>query len=251
MTRPFAFFLGGHDLEMVTIRDLLRAQSQRVVDHGLRWGAKASAYGREIAQACDGGQMPVLVELETDIDLPTGTVLVDHHGARASEPSALLQVFRLLGLPDGEWSRRFQLVSANDIGHAAGLRAAGASDAEIQSIRAEDRRAQGITLEQESAGLTSLSQAVWWPGGILVVQLPHAHVATVTDPLAMAPGEPPDLLVVTPEGHNFFGSGERIARLDRTFPGGWTGGNLPKKGYWGISQDIDERMLQSTLLARS
>lgn len=250
MTRPFAFFLGGHDLEMVTIRDLLRAKSQRVVDHRLSWGAKASAYGREIAQARDGGQVPVLVELEPDIALPAGTVLVDHHGARASEPSALLQVFRLLGLPDGDWSHRFQLVSANDTGHAAGLRAAGASDAEIRSIRAEDRRAQGITPEQDSAGLAALSQAVRWPGGILVVRLPHTHAATVTDPLAMATGEPPDLLIVTPVGRNFFGIGERVTRLDRAFPGGWTGGDLPERGYWGISQVIDEKMLQTVLLAR-
>lgn len=251
MKRPFAFFLGGHDLEMVTIRDLLQAQSQRTTDHGLSWGARASAYAREIAQAHDDGQVPVLVELEPDIDLPAGTQLVDHHGARVGEPSALLQVFRLLGLPDQDWSRRFQLVSANDIGHAAGLRAAGASDAEILSIRAEDRRAQGITPEQESAGLAALSQAVRWPDGIFVVRLPHAHAATVTDPLDMAFSEPPDLLVVTPEGRNFFGTGDRIARLDRAFPGGWTGGDLPERGYWGILQVIDEKMLRATLIARS
>ncbi|MCP4738267.1 MAG: hypothetical protein GY873_29165 [Bosea sp.] len=251
MTRSFAFFLGGHDLEMVTIRDLLREQSQQVVDHGFRWGAKASAYGREIAQTHDDGQVPVLVEPEPDIPLPAGTVLVDHHGTRAGEPSALLQVFRLLGLPDGDWSRRFQLVSANDTGHAVGLRAAGTNDAEIRSIRAEDRRAQGITPEQDRAGLTALSQAARWPGGVLVVQLPHTHAATVTDPLAMASGHPPDLLIVTPEGRNFFGSGERIARLDRAFPGGWTGGDLLERGYWGISQVIDESMLQAALLARS
>lgn len=47
MANRLSFFLGGRDLEMVTIRDLLLASgvdSADVHDAELRWGAKASAY---------------------------------------------------------------------------------------------------------------------------------------------------------------------------------------------------------------
>ena len=62
------FFLGGRDLEMVTIRDLLATEApERFFDKGLGWGAKASAYREEIDRILSTNATPVLVELIDDV----------------------------------------------------------------------------------------------------------------------------------------------------------------------------------------
>ncbi len=94
------FFLGGHDLEMVTIRKLLEREAPgRFRDKGLGWGALASSYEEEISTALEEGFIPVLVELEDDLGLEDRPILIaDHHGSRAGKDAAtsLHQVFRLL-----------------------------------------------------------------------------------------------------------------------------------------------------------
>lgn len=249
-----AFFLGGHDLEMVTIAGLLRdLQAQghprvaRLVDPGLAWGARASDHGAAIAEAAAAGLVPVLVELVPDIPLPPGTIEVDHHGLRSGEPAALRQVFDLLSLPPARWTRHFALVAANDTGHVAALRRIGATDAEVAAIRAADRAAQGITPLEDRAGADALARAEeWLNGSLLVVRLPHGRSAPVADRLAVA-GDLRDLLLLCPAATQFFGTGARIAALDAAFPGGWRGGELPTRGYWGISRAISLPDLLSTL----
>lgn len=144
MTRHF--FLGGYDLEMVTIRDLLKHLGQPFCDKRLHWGARASQYRAEIEETLVRGETPVLVELQPDMDLPPErVVLVDHHGERAGadRPSSLRQVFKLLRLPAARWTRELALVEANDIGHVRGMLALGASLEELVRIRRADRAAQG------------------------------------------------------------------------------------------------------------
>jgi hypothetical protein len=66
----WALFLGGHDLEMVEISKLLAARDDVVIhdhDHGLAWGAKASAYLPELRTALAETNRVVLVELEDDL----------------------------------------------------------------------------------------------------------------------------------------------------------------------------------------
>ena len=149
------FFLGGHDLEMDTIRELLeRRAAGRWHDRGLAWGARASAYREEIEAALAAGETPVLVELEDDVGLDGRcVVIVDHHGesAGAERPTSLEQVFAWLALPPGEWTRWHELVAANDRGYIPALVEAGASIEEIREVRAADRGAQGITEAEERA----------------------------------------------------------------------------------------------------
>lgn len=255
MTTPrYAFFLGGQDLEMVTIAELLSDQQAEgngrvaeVWNPGLAWGAKASDHGDRVGAAAARGLLPVLVELLRDVPLPPGSIEVDHHGDRTDEPASIRQVFDLLALPPAEWTRDFDLVAANDTGHIAALRRLSATDAEIADIRSRDRRAQGITGEEEEAGLAALATAeTVLHGGLLVVRLPHEHTATVADPLALS-GDGRDLLVLCPHSVHFFGSGARVTCLNAAIPGGWRGGELPRRGFWGVPRPVALPQLLSIL----
>jgi len=68
--------------------------------------------------------------------------------------------------------------------------------------------------------------------------LAHARTATVTDRLAKELGGSgyQNLLILSPKEVNFYGSGKLIAILDARFPGGWSGGSLPERGFWGHSE---------------
>ncbi len=81
----YHFFLGGYDLEMVTIAELLRENDCDFSDQQLRLGPVASAYKEEIRRVQGQGVMPVLVELTNDLEpeISTKVAEVDHHGHRA------------------------------------------------------------------------------------------------------------------------------------------------------------------------
>ena len=240
------FFLGGYDLEMVTIRDLLAQEGIPYHDKGLSWGAKASDYRAEIETTLAQGQVPVLVELANDLRLDLAQViLVDHHGAYAGEgrPTSLHQVCTLLALPPERWTRWYELVAANDWGYIPALVAMGATQEEIVKIRAADRAAQGITVAEEAEGEKATAGAKTMAAGKLtVVELPHARTATVTDRLAPELGGPgyENLVVCSPDQVNFFGAGELVRALDEAFPGGWYGGALPERGFWGHGEPLPE-----------
>lgn len=242
---PFAFFLGGQDLEMVTIAALLadlRKEDHRrlaaVYDRKLPWGARASAYGDEVAKASESGWLPVLVELGCDMGLPLGCIVIEHHGDRSGGPSALRQIFDLLAMPERRWTRDLALVAANDKGYIPAMARMGATAEEIAEIRRRDRRAQGITVEEEAAGLAAVARAdLRLDGSLIVVQLPHERTATVADPLALR-GDRRDLLILCPTSTQFFGDGLRIAKLNAAWPDGWRGGELPGRGFWGMQQSL-------------
>ncbi len=243
------FFLGGRDLEMETIAQLLAQHAPgRWADKGLGWGAKASSYRREIEDALQRGQRPVLVELEADLDLdPQRVEIIDHHGQRAGadRPTSLHHVFDLLDLPQEAWTRRLQLVAANDRGYIPEMRRNGATDAEIVEIRNSDRRAQGISAEQDAQARQSIEdRRVLHDGFLSVVHLPHGRTASVSDFLDPAFGGPGcrNLLVVSPSEVNFFGQGRLVRLLDETYPGGWYGGALPQRGFWGWAADEGETL---------
>ena len=107
--RDYAFFLGGRDLEMVTIRQLLADSGQaNVFDHAPTWGASASQYRELIVSQLNAGRVIVLIELGIDFDVlcqagndTSKVVIIDHHNERAGRDSdtSLNQVFSLLQLP--------------------------------------------------------------------------------------------------------------------------------------------------------
>ena len=105
------FFLGGNDLEMVTIKKLLDKEGAAYSDAGLSWGASTSKYGDEIEKVAKEGKTPVIIELGIDSKLPENTINVDHHNENADKPASILQVCELLGV---EPTREMQLVAANE-----------------------------------------------------------------------------------------------------------------------------------------
>lgn len=245
----FVFFLGGADLEMVTIRDLLACEAPgRYHDRQLAWGARASAYAAEIGAELAAGRTVVLVELELDQALPEGQyVLVDHHGPRAGRdrPTSLEQVFALLQLPAARWTRWLALVAANDRGHLAGMLALDppATGEEIEQVRRLDRAAQGVTAEQELAAPATVAAArVVADGRLTVVDWPFPRTSPVADRMETALGGPGyrNLLVGGAEQVSFFGAGDAVAFLDQRFPGGWYGGELPVRGFWGHHRPLTE-----------
>lgn len=232
--------LGGHDLEMETIAALVEsALPGAIVDAGLDWGARASAYRHQILEALERGVTPVLVELEWDLDISRELAIeIDHHGSRAGRdaPTSLHQVFALLELPSSRWTRWYDLVAANDRGHVRAMVEMGATREEIREVRRLDLMAQGATEADFAIAREAVAaRESHARGELTVVRLSHGRASVVADLLHPALGGPgyAALAVVSPNQINVWGSGELVAWLESEFPGGWYGGELPVSGFWG------------------
>ena len=249
-SQSFLFCLGGRDLEMLTIKQLLRKQRQAYLDKALAWGAAASAYQKEIETALQEHITPVLIELEWDITCEP-VIIIDHHGAYAGEtqPTALHQVFKLLELPDSQWTRWFELVAANDRGYIPALQALKASQSEIIQIRKADRRVQGISAVDDVAAMKAIN-TMEVVGDVSIIHLTHHRTSAVADALEPALGGVGfrNLLIISPQEVNFFGEGQWVLLLSTQYPEGWYGGALPTRGFWGCQQ-IDPPQVMNFLLS--
>lgn len=258
-TQNLHFFLGGKDLEMETIKNLLNKHGIAYSDAGLSWGATTSKYGDEIEKVANEGKTPVIIELSIDSKLPENTINIDHHNENADKPASILQVCELLAV---EPTRKMKLVAANDSGYIPAMLAMGASKEEIAMIRYYDRATQGITAEQEKQAEEALEN-IKEICGVTIVTLPHSKTATVTDRL-FDQNKPQNLLIISEDGEtNYFGPedicrklqgnkvGERPAPWDPNQTetlydhfGGWIGGaGLNQKGgtaFWGGYADQKE-----------
>jgi hypothetical protein len=173
--RPM-FFIGGLDLEMAEILVILKTHGHKFVDAGLLWGAKASAYGNQISEAAVVGFVPVLIELEVDVDLPEEAIVIDHHGSRSGEPASLLRVLAMMSLSP---TRRQELVAANDVSGFFGLKKARATDEEIDHILREERELVGFTQEMEEISVRAAEHAFYIPykSTLTCVHLPFSRFA--------------------------------------------------------------------------
>lgn len=248
MTSMDTYLLGGADLEMRTIAQLLTAEKASFIDRGLSWGARLSDYADDIAQLVARGRQPVAIELSDDmpVDWPArrSLVLIDHHGPRAGHdaPTALEQVFARLALPAARWSRHFALVAANDRGHVRAMEAMGASLEEMRAIRADDRAAQGVTLQDEAEAKEAVARRRQ-NGRLTYIDTRAASSTAIVDAMLPALGGPgfDRLLVRMPEKLAAYGDGDFITALAREVPGSWWGGDLPARGYWGMGGTPEAR----------
>lgn len=178
------FFLGGHDLEMMTIRDLLVSKDLRYGDLDLKWNnAKLSAYKVYVDKFLSEsfGGMIYGVELENDLDLPAEVyVPIDHHNVLSHNPSALEQVVELLQV---EMTREYELIAANDKYYIPGMLAIGASEEEIQNIRLRDRAAQGVTLEDERLAERAIRDNLSVKNGLVTVKAYNSVFSPICDRL--------------------------------------------------------------------
>lgn len=173
------FLLGGNDLEMATIRQMLIEHSCVFADKNLMWeNARLSTYADVLSRWKD--KEFVGIELEADVDVPARYIDVNHHNDRSVEKSSLEQVAELL---DVSLNRYQQLVAANDKGHIAAMKDMGATEAEIVAIRQEDRRCQGVSRADEDIAEKDVSMARVVKDTILVkTQL--THFSPIVDRLA-------------------------------------------------------------------
>lgn len=258
----YVFFLGGKDLEMETIKQLLESKGIEYIAKDLGWGeAKTSTYEKEINQAASEGKIPVTVELAQDCKLPANTIEIDHHNQNASRPASILQVCDLLGI---EKTRDMQLIGANDAAYIPGMMEMGATPEEIARVRRRDRQCQGITEAEEKEAERAIKEKVE-VFGVTIVQMNHSRTATVTDRLFDKDHQQNILTFSTGKDKevNYFGDGKLCELLkgkeigtqpapwnpEQTIPvydnfGGWNGGSGlgDEKGnaYWGGYPDHKE-----------
>jgi len=172
----YHFLLGGYDLEMVEIRQLLEANLQKFTDLGLSWGARLSAYH----DLFNDDEHFVGIELTEDVTLPLHYTSIDHHNENSHRPSAIEQVAELLGI---ELTRYQLLVAANDSGYIPGMEAMGASKADIEEIRQADRKAQGVTEDDEELAKLSIRENLTQVGALHIVEAKTPRFSAITDRL--------------------------------------------------------------------
>jgi hypothetical protein len=172
----YIFLLGGHDLEMTEIRNILEQHQIAYRDNNLAWGAKLSSYKDEF----DDEHIYVGVELIADCKLPKHYLEIDHHNTKSNLPSSIEQVANLLGI---ELNRRHNLIAANDKGYIPAMIAMQATPDEIETIRILDRKAQGVTAIDEQLGERSIQQNRCDEKGVIIIQSLTSKFSVIADRL--------------------------------------------------------------------
>ena len=161
------FLLGGHDLEMVTIRDILDAENIAYMDESQKWGAKLSDYSRKLEAFKEKQFYAVELIIDDKTLLEKYDIeIIDHHNEYTGKDASLLQVLQLLGI---EVTRNYELIAANDVNHKAGMQCISATKDEIDYIRKQDRKAQGITKEQENIAIQEIKK-VYQEGSVFIIE---------------------------------------------------------------------------------
>ena len=241
MTQPnYLFLIGGSDLEMLAIKQLLTAngfiEGLQIADHNLQWGAKLSDY----QTLFNNTQTFVGIELIPDITPPLHYIEIDHHNTNSHKKSALEQIIELLENDLNlkiEFSRDLQLIAANDKGYIPGMFAMGATQEEVADIRHRDRNAQGVTEEDELLAMQSIRENCTYEGGLTVIKSLTTKFSAITD--RMYPCE--QLLIYTDHELNYYGEGvskliiafDDLINQQKAYSGG--GGN----GFFGIKTESD------------
>jgi len=241
------FLLGGYDLEMLTIKQMLEVRENCVVlDKHLRWdNAKLSAYQGDL----DKYQEYVIfgIELQEDIPVSTNYHRIDHHNDWAHKPSALEQVAQLISV---QLNRDQQLVAANDKGYIPAMQALGATEEEIADIRRRDRTAQGITAEEEMMAESSISENLKRCGTLTIVKSQTSRFSPICDKLFPYK----QLLIYTDSEWMYYGEGkaelakqlESEIKQKKMFHGGGDNGYIGTVQYAYSKEQIDSFVEQVT-----
>lgn len=235
MENEMIFLLGGHDLEMLTILDILKSQGIAYRDKMLQWdNAFLSQYRQELQAYAHKPSWRVYgIELQEDMAAPDNYIRIDHHNDYAKKESSLQQVAAILNYP---LNRYQQLVAANDRGYIPEMYRAGATDLETIQIRLADRKAQGITFEEEMQAEKAIDGGMMsFDDGLITVKAYSSHFSPICDRLFPYR----QLLIHTDHECVFYGEGaSKLANIYRTeisnrrcFYGGG------EQGYFGTAAD--------------
>jgi hypothetical protein len=178
----YVFLMGGYDLEMVEIRKILKSNKLHISDKHLTWGAKLSSYRGEFNDTTTF----VGIELTRDIDPPANYIEIDHHNENSYKESSLEQVIAFLKNTFGidiPITRDLELVAANDKGYIPAMTAMGATPDEIEKIRRRDRKAQGVTEEDERLAEKSILENRTLENEITIIRSLTPRFSAITDTL--------------------------------------------------------------------
>lgn len=225
------FLLGGYDLEMLEIRNILHTHGLKFLDKHLAWGAKLSDYRDEF----DNMYTFVGIELIQDTEPPEHYIDINHHNEKVKKDSSLEQVIALLKSKLGieiELTRELQLVAANDKGYIPALQQMGAKPNEIADIRRRDREAQGITTEDELLAEQSICENGTNVAGITIIKSLTSRFAAITDRLFPCS----KLLIYTEQELTYYGedvslliiANEDLIKQKKAYYGGG------ENGFFGI-----------------
>jgi hypothetical protein len=250
MEKDFVFFLGGYDLEMVTIKNILEENKKKYFDKELSWGAKASEYKEEL-EKIPPNKIPVLLELDIDIELHSEYKLIDHHNERsgADKKTSIEQVAELLKI---ELTREQKLIAANDRAYIDGLLEMNATEEEINKITEEDAKAQGVTEEDKKYAKTSVDHFLTkLDEDTVLIQSLTDKTSAVT---CLVYRYYRHIFIITPENKFIYsGSGKIIEKLKEKYSelkkdspkiNYWYGGNLPDKGYFGANEPLKKKEIE-------
>ncbi|WP_035571781.1 hypothetical protein [Halonatronum saccharophilum] len=199
--KDYLFLLGGKDLEMVEIRKILENEGLNFIDKDLSWGAKLSHYKEEIGEITEDKTI-VGIELLKDMEVGQEYIEVDHHNQSTDKPSSIEQIAKLL---DIDLNRFQRLVAANDKGYIDAMKDLEATKEEIEEVRLRDRRAQGVSREDERLARESIEDNKKIYGDLVVVKAKTDKFSPIADRLY--PTE--KLLIYTDKELTYYGVGAR------------------------------------------
>ena len=179
-SEKYVFLIGGHDLEMQEIIKILEECNCKYIDEGLKWGANLSSYKKYFKNKEFNEKIFVGLELLKDCELPKNYIEINHHDKKRKLPSSIKQVACLLSI---KLNRKQLLISANDGGYIQCLIEQKATDEEIIEIRSEDRKAQGVTKEDELKANESIKNYSEFKDNFLTIQSLTDRFSAVSDAL--------------------------------------------------------------------
>ncbi|SHO80604.1 hypothetical protein MNB_SV-15-1324 [hydrothermal vent metagenome] len=218
------FLLGGIDLEMIEIKNILDKKGLKYKNKNLSWGAKLSSYGLNHKYEFVG------IELIKDIDLDNISYIdIDHHNELQDRDSSISQIANLLNI---KLNRYQKLVSLNDSGYIPAMIDFGATIEEIEDIRKKDRYYQGVTSRDEELAEESISQ-MQKKGDIYIIKSKSDKFSPIIDELY---GK--NVIIYRDNELNYYG--RNIKRLVKNYQDlidkaeAYYGGNY---GFFGIAKD--------------
>jgi hypothetical protein len=184
------FLLGGYDLEMVTIRNLLikhgfmlssspdfhQSGNRMFADFRLSWGASVTAY--ESLLSFPGSVFGIELSEPDGWKPPSNYHRIDHHNESANNPSSIEQVAAILG---HELSPYERIIVANDTGYIPALEALKLTKDEIAEIRRRDREAQGVTAKDEQLAEDSITKNLVREKDIAIIKSGTDRFSAITD----------------------------------------------------------------------